>query len=46
MNEQAKYVIPNNAQEYIYEIIDKCTLSRHEEKSLKDYIESKSVLKS
>lgn len=44
MSTQAKSVIPNNAQESIYEIIDRCALSEDEEKKLKNYVESKGVI--
>ena len=40
----AKDIIPGNAEESIYEIIQRCALSEEEEIKLKDYIESKGAI--
>jgi len=40
MSEEARYIVPNNANEDIYTIIERCTLSEEEEKALKEYTES------
>ncbi len=40
----AKKIIPGNANESIYEIIERCALSEYEEIKLKEYIESKGAI--
>jgi len=44
MSSAAKEVIPGNAEESIYEIMERCALSEEDEKSLKEYIESKGAI--
>ncbi len=44
MSLAAKEVIPGNADESIYEIIERCALSEEDEKKLKEYIESKGAI--
>ena len=44
MSPAAKEVIPGNADESIYEIMERCALSEEDEKSLKEYIESKGAI--
>lgn len=39
MSEEAKLVIPGNADVSIYEIMERCSLSEREERVLKDYVE-------
>ncbi|MDC0240792.1 N-acetylneuraminate synthase family protein, partial [Candidatus Pelagibacter sp.] len=41
MSEEAKKVIPGNADISIYEIIKKCSLNENDEKKLANYIKSK-----
>lgn len=40
----AKEIIPGNADQSIYEIIERCALSEDEEKKLKNYVESKGAI--
>lgn len=44
MSSLAKTVIPGNASESIYSIMEKCALSESDEKKLKDYVESKGMI--
>lgn len=44
MSSEAKKIIPGNANISIYEIMKKSSLSEHEEKELKNYIESKGMV--
>ncbi len=44
MSEEAKKVIPGNADNSIYEIMENCALSEEEELSLKQYVESKGII--
>ncbi|NVJ54389.1 MAG: N-acetylneuraminate synthase family protein [Campylobacteraceae bacterium] len=44
MSKEAKNVVPGNASESIYEIMERCALSEEDEKKLKDYIESKGMI--
>ncbi len=44
MSLAAKEVIPANAEESIYEIMERCALSEEDENRLKEYIESKGVI--
>ena len=44
MSLAAKEVIPANAEESIYEIMERCALSEENENRLKEYIESKGVI--
>ena len=44
MSNLAKKIIPGNAYESIYDIMDKCSLSLEEEVKLKNYIESKNLI--
>ena len=44
MSADAKKVIPGNAEESIYEIMERCALSEQEERELKDYTESKGLI--
>lgn len=41
---EAKKVIPGNADESIWDIMDRCKLSEADDRRLKDYVESKSML--
>ena len=41
MSDEAKSVIPGNADVSIYEIMERCSLNEEEEKKLKEYVESK-----
>ena len=44
MSSEAKKIIPGNAKISIYEIMKKSSLPEHEEKELKNYIESKGMV--
>ena len=44
MSGAAKKVIPGNAKESIYEIIEDCALSEKDEILLKEYVESKGMI--
>lgn len=44
MSSAAKKVIPGNADQSIYEIMDRCALNESEEIQLKEYIESKGMI--
>jgi N-acetylneuraminate synthase len=44
MSGAAKYVIPGNASESIYEIMAQCALSEEDEIQLKEYVESKGMI--
>ena len=44
MSDEAKLVIPGNANVSIYEIMDRCALSESDEKKLMQYIESKGAI--
>jgi N-acetylneuraminate synthase len=44
MSSDAKNVIPGNADESIYEIMERCALSEHDERELKEYSESKGLI--
>jgi sialic acid synthase SpsE len=44
MSSQAKKVIPGNAKESIYEIMEQCALSEEEEIELQRYVESKGII--
>ena len=44
MSKAAKLVIPGNAKESIYDIMDKCALNEEEELQLKEYVESKGMI--
>lgn len=44
MSEEAKSVIPGNADVSIYEIMERCALNEEDETALKNYVESKGML--
>lgn len=44
MSEEAKLVIPGNADVSIYEIMDRCALSYADEKSLMDHVQSRDAI--
>ena len=44
MSKEAKNVIPGNASESIYNIMERCALSEEDEMKLKEYIESKGMI--
>ena len=44
MSQEAKKVIPGNADVSIYEIMERCALSEKEEMQLKEYVESKDMI--
>lgn len=44
MSVKAKYVIPGNAKESIYEIMDRCALNEEEELELMRYVEEKGMI--
>ncbi|WP_424686286.1 MAG: N-acetylneuraminate synthase family protein [Halarcobacter ebronensis] len=44
MSKEAKKVIPGNASESIYEIMERCSLNEEDEKKLKEYVESKGMI--
>lgn len=44
MSQEAKKVIPGNAKESIYEIMERCALSEKDEIKLKEYVESKGMI--
>lgn len=44
MSGAAKKVIPGNAKESIYEIMSRCALSEEDERTLKEYVESKGMI--
>ena len=44
MSSEAKKVIPGNAKESIYEIMERCALSEEDEIALKNYVESKGMI--
>ncbi len=41
---EAKKVIPGNAEESIYEIMERCALDEPEERKLREYVESKGMI--
>ena len=44
MSEEAKKVIPGNASESIYEIMERCALNEEDEIALKNYVEDKGMI--
>lgn len=44
MSNEAKTVIPGNAEVSIYEIMDRCALSEQEERALKDHVETRGAI--
>ncbi len=44
MSEEAKSVIPGNADVSIYEIMERCALDEEDETALKEYVESKGMM--
>lgn len=44
MSKEAKKVIPGNASESIYEIMEQCALNEEDEIKLKEYVESKGMI--
>ena len=44
MSQEAKKIIPGNASDSIYEIMDRCSLNEEDEIKLKNYIESKGMI--
>lgn len=44
MSDEAKSVIPGNADVSIYEIMDRCSLNEEDETSLKEYVEEKGAI--
>jgi N-acetylneuraminate synthase len=44
MSQEAKKVIPGNANVSIYEIMERCALNETDEKNLKEYVESKGMI--
>ena len=44
MSSEAKKVIPGNSDKSIYQIMEECALSEHEEISLKKYVEAKGAI--
>lgn len=44
MTDAARAVIPGNASESIYDIMQRCALSEDDERALKDYVEDKGLL--
>jgi sialic acid synthase SpsE len=44
MSQEAKKVIPGNADVSIYEIMERCSLDEEDEKELKHYVESKGMI--
>ena len=44
MTEEAKNVIPGNAQESIWDIMERCLLSEEEEYQIKSYVEDKGMI--
>jgi N-acetylneuraminate synthase len=44
MSQEAKKIIPGNADMSIYEIMKRCALSEEDETKLKEYIESKNMI--
>lgn len=44
MSEEAKSVIPGNADVSIYEIMERCALNEEDETALKEYVESKGMM--
>jgi len=44
MSQEAKKVIPGNADVSIYEIMDRCSLDEEQETELKNYVESKGMV--
>ncbi len=44
MSDEAKSVIPGNADVSIYEIMERCALNEEDETALKEYIESKGMI--
>ena len=44
MSQEAKNVIPGNADISIYEIMERCALNEKEEKELKEYVENKGMI--
>lgn len=44
MCEEAKKIVPGNAKESIFEIMEQCSLNEDEELELKNYVESKGML--
>lgn len=44
MSESAKKIIPGNAKDSIYDIMDRCSLNEEDETQLKEYIEHKGMI--
>ncbi len=44
MSDEAKAVVPGNADVSIYEIMERCALNEEDETKLKDYVESKGAI--
>lgn len=44
MSQEAKSVIPGNADVSIYEIMERCALSEEDERALKNYVENKGMI--
>lgn len=44
MSDEAKQVIPGNADVSIYEIMERCALNEEDEIKLKEYVESKGMI--
>ncbi|MDC0601536.1 N-acetylneuraminate synthase family protein [Aliiglaciecola sp.] len=44
MSRAAKSVVPGNASDSIYEIMERCALNEEDETELKDYVESKGMI--
>ena len=44
MSSKAKEVIPGNATDSIYDIMDRCSLNEEDEQALKHYVESKGMI--
>lgn len=44
MSQEAKKVIPGNADVSIYEIMERCALNEDQERQLKEYVESKGMI--
>jgi len=44
MSQEAKKVIPGNADVSIYEIMERCALNEKDEETLKQYVESKGII--
>ncbi len=44
MSEAAKKIIPGNAKDSIYDIMDRCSLNEEDETQLKEYVENKGMI--